>query len=1607
MFCSNGGCDGPTGRSLPPEPFRPFYIGWRNEHLYPFGTGSVKAGDRIFMYCAEHDELCEQVTLYNGGFPWTTLDATSSWPYSTYSNWSGGITATRPSGEDDLEFIVTVGDWVYVYENPEIWGNNHYGNLKTITDNSTGDSWTYTYTSGKLTSISAPEGTITLNWLSNPNRLDYILFANGSKEAFLYTNDSPPKLKGMKEWFNDGVTNKMISYSEWTQANNGLLATVTDYNPDTLASLGTSSYAWDANYNLTSYTMYGQTYSISTSNGTTTVTAPSPDSGKFETKPVTTGTNERTNWFKIKTSSNQVLYRKEEKKNTAYRVVKSVTEGGANTTSFTYGFDIQSNTDMAHALLLRKVTSPAGDYSQLTYNSSHQLTRVGSITSGNSEQAYTQADYDGSHRMNKMYTGSLWHTDLLYNTDDQLRKLTTGTGVKTWIDYNADKLVSAIGNGSATTTLSYNTTNRIKRMQAPSGVATRYVYSGDVHNLLTVYQDVASSSAYYTSFGYEFNGVGSRLTSIVDAENRKTGYGYDSWGRLTSEVLYTGTNPWTSYATTSYTYDSSIGERLSTRTDPKGQATGYTYYPTGKVNSVTWKNADTSTWGSASNSYYLNGKVKCVTTSGGDCGCSPSPKYFDYNSNGLLQYKTSLQGGTIEYTYDSISRPDTYKIPDRLGTSTLNTVDWGFDAANRLTSVNSTTMSDSIDYTYNTANQVDSFTYASATIDNAYDSTSGALTKIDMADAGNHGRYISYEYNSDGLKTSAKFEGPRKVTYGYDNLYRLTREAGHAYFGSESCVHFDGTQNATIASGGALGDQQNTYVVEARVYLDSYPAAGTNAIIFQRGTEEDYNFFQLKVFNGYLWATIETPDMKRSVPYAVPLNTRFHVAATWTDGARLKLYYNGSYVGQSSRAIEGPLNAFTGNPTIGTNLKGYVDEVVVRNVMATSFTTSGNYTSNPSGTLGLWHFDEGSGTNADDAGSDDKDATVPSSSWAKWDSASENCLHFNGSQSATILANGNLGAQQNTYVVEARVLVESYPSTDAIIFERGASGSQNWFRLRVKSDGYVEANIETQATSKTVSYWVPLNEWFHVAATWTASGYLILYYNGFAVGQSNATIGGPLKSTTASPTMGNRLTGKIDEGVARNSIPSSFNVDTNYGSTPTGALGWWHFNEGTGTTSADSSTNGRTVTVSSTGWSNAVGNLNPAVYEYRYAFDKVGNRTTQYKFLRTATPSSEKWVLNYNTLNQLTDRNRYLSDGTSLQEKWIYTYDLNGNLTQAEKQNGSGTKQEKWVYTWNPRNQMSKVEKFTGTGDTFAGKVEYQYCLSCDNALSERIEYNSSSVITSWKRYEYDGLNLLRVDEHYDTGGGTIDGNDPWRTLEVNTHSSNKLGNLIAKRAYRHTDNDATPNYTYDYVYLYDALGQLYQVLDSNGVEVYHFAQDAFGNELAVGTFSGDTWSTVWTYGITEHQTGKWVDPFTGFYFFHARWFEPSVGRFLAIDPRREAGNSFYSFCRNCPTQFVDTDGRNVDLYGWADCMKKLGYGVVPGVGIGTVTMLLKKLAQQPMGPEWCLISTGVGAGWAIMKCLVQNTYIPSFPDPTPWPPGIPSPCPAREPTQCETPFPT
>ena len=152
------------------------------------------------------------------------------------------------------------------------------------------------------------------------------------------------------------------------------------------------------------------------------------------------------------------------------------------------------------------------------------------------------------------------------------------------------------------------------------------------------------------------------------------------------------------------------------------------------------------------------------------------------------------------------------------------------------------------------------------------------------------------------------------------------------------------------------------------------------------------------------------------------------------------------------------------------------------------------------------------------------------------------------------------------------------------------------------------------------------------------------------------------------------------------------------------------------------------------------------------------------------------YTYDYNGLGQLSS----VTWTEGAQREIVYFYDANGNVT-GKGEKIAGQFMVGWIYYRDAQDRLIAVEKDDLDTDQDA-LVKYKYCQTCGGAMSERIEYASDmQTIVSWLRYEYDGLNLLRIDEKYD-GDDPPDGldeNDPWRPLNVFIHGPGAIGQIV------------------------------------------------------------------------------------------------------------------------------------------------------------------------------------------------------------------------------------
>ncbi|MFQ5873861.1 MAG: RHS repeat-associated core domain-containing protein, partial [Dehalococcoidia bacterium] len=115
---------------------------------------------------------------------------------------------------------------------------------------------------------------------------------------------------------------------------------------------------------------------------------------------------------------------------------------------------------------------------------------------------------------------------------------------------------------------------------------------------------------------------------------------------------------------------------------------------------------------------------------------------------------------------------------------------------------------------------------------------------------------------------------------------------------------------------------------------------------------------------------------------------------------------------------------------------------------------------------------------------------------------------------------------------------------------------------------------------------------------------------------------------------------------------------------------------------------------------------------------------------------------------------------------------------------------------------------------------------------------------------------------------------------------------------------------TQAFFYHVDALGSVWDLTDSTGTIARSYTYDSFGQLLA----QTGTLANPYTY------TARELDPETGLYYYRARYYDPTIGRFLQEDPLGLAGGiNLYPYVGNSPLNFADSLGLvrirvNIDL---------------------------------------------------------------------------------------------
>ena len=321
-----------------------------------------------------------------------------------------------------------------------------------------------------------------------------------------------------------------------------------------------------------------------------------------------------------------------------------------------------------------------------------------------------------------------------------------------------------------------------------------------------------------------------------------------------------------------------------------------------------------------------------------------------------------------------------------------------------------------------------------------------------------------------------------------------------------------------------------------------------------------------------------------------------------------------------------------------------------------------------------------------------------------------------------------------------------------------------------------------------------------------------------------------------------------------------------------------------------------------------------------YLYDNAGRRISTRISDDLGTISTTSYAYNYT--GSITSLYNYDWSG-DLISQFTYTYDTNGNvLTEYDSAANKTT-----TYTYDIFGRLvSEIGGGSSRYYTYDVAGNRQKAI-VDTTTIILYNYDSDGRLISENRSN--GQMGTSITYSYDANGNLIS-----KSIGVKktTYSFDVWGNMIsgAKGTYTYnaqglrtskTVNGETIDFTlvggnvwsdgtYNYVwgaelitngsvyYVYNAHGDVIQLLDAEGNLVKTYDYDAYGNELTRDQNDENPF----------RYCGEYYDTETGFIYLRARYYDPNTGRFISVDPAHD-GLNWYAYCGGDPVNYWDYTG--------------------------------------------------------------------------------------------------
>ncbi len=253
---------------------------------------------------------------------------------------------------------------------------------------------------------------------------------------------------------------------------------------------------------------------------------------------------------------------------------------------------------------------------------------------------------------------------------------------------------------------------------------------------------------------------------------------------------------------------------------------------------------------------------------------------------------------------------------------------------------------------------------------------------------------------------------------------------------------------------------------------------------------------------------------------------------------------------------------------------GLIDEVRIYNRALTDAEVKFHY--NRGGPVGQWTFDEGNGKVAFDSSGNNNSGHLHGPA-----------LNFDGGDYVNVVSASSLNPT-SAISISAWIKASTVSGTDQIVAKFGTGGGDRQYALEL--DGgilgmFIRKSDDSNWVSAVDTVAVSTGSWYHAVGTFDGS-YVRVYKNGILVGTSTQYTG-TINSGTGQPVhtggfSGNYFDGIIDEARIYNRALSATEILEHFRGKYTdnsGTVGLWHFDENTGYTAYDSSSNGNNGTL--------------------------------------------------------------------------------------------------------------------------------------------------------------------------------------------------------------------------------------------------------------------------------------------------------------------------------------------------------------------------------------------------------------------------------------------